>query len=310
MTAATVRPVVVGFDASPAGADAVALARAYCRTVGAHLIVATVHPAPAAISPGRVDAEWVADRHRLASEVLARARQVAGEDADYRVVASSSAAHGLHDLAEEVGAGLIVVGSHREAPEERLFAGSTAERLLSGSVCPVAVAPAGMRARPADSLLRIGVAYIEEPEAIAALSAAAAFAATANTAPVDVGADAAAFAGTGRPLLRLYTVVAAEAEVLPFGIGRDAERAFLASARETYQSALQAATARLPEGLAASGHVRTGDVVEVLADLDATEIDVLFCGSRGYGPVRRVLLGGVSSRLVRRARSPVVVVPR
>ncbi|GAA0900424.1 universal stress protein [Virgisporangium ochraceum] len=308
MTAATVRPVVVGFDASPAGADAVTLAQAYCRTVGAHLIVATVHPAPAAISPGRVDAEWIADRPRLANEVLARAREVAGEDADYRVVASSSAAHGLHDLADEVGAALIVVGSHREAPAERLFAGSTAERLLSGSMCPVAVAPAGMRSRPVNSLLRVGVAYIEEPEAIAALSAAAAFAAIAN--PVPVTGDAAAFAESGRPHLRLYTVVAAEAEVLPFGIGRDAERAFLASARETYQSALQAATARLPEGLAASGHLRTGDVVEVLADLDATEIDLLFCGSRGYGPVRRVLLGGVSSRLVRRARSPVVVVPR
>ena len=27
---------------------------------------------------------------------------------------------------------------------------------------------------------------------------------------------------------------------------------------------------------------------------------MLFCGSRGYGPARRVLLGGVSARLVRR----------
>ena len=54
----------------------------------------------------------------------------------------------------------------------------------------------------------------------------------------------------------------------------------------------------------------TGDVVEMLADLGPDDVDVLFCGSRGYGPVRRVLLGGVSSRLVRRARSPVVVVPR
>ena len=293
MTAVTVRPVVVGFDASPAGADAVTLAQAYCRTSGAHLIVATVHPAPAAISPGRVDAEWIADRHRAANQVLGRARDLIGEDADYRVVASSSAAHGLHDLAEEVGAGLIVVGSHRQGPDERLFAGSTAERLLSGSACPVAIAPVGLRERRIENLSRIGVAYIEEPEAIAALTAAATFAETANSAS-----------------LRLYTVVAAEAEVLPFGIGRDAERAFLTAARETYQSALDAATARLPAGLPASGHLRTGDVVEVLAELDATEIDLLYCGSRGYGPLRRVLLGGVSSRLVRRARSPVVVVPR
>lgn len=289
------RPVVVGFDASAAGADAVALAQAFCRTGGAHLIVATVHPAPAAISPGRVDAEWVADRHRLAGEVLARARDVAGADADYRVVASSSAAHGLHDLAEEVGAGLIVVGSHREAPGERLFAGSTAERLLSGSVCPVAIAPVGMRGRPAGGLPRVGVAYIEEPEAMAALTAAAAFVEKAGSADAE---------------LRLYTVVAPEAEVLPFGIGRDAERAFLTAARDTCQQALDAATARMPAGLSASGHLRTGDVVEVLAELDSTEIDLLYCGSRGYGPLRRVLLGGVSSRLVRRARSPVVVVPR
>jgi len=46
----------------------------------------------------------------------------------------------------------------------------------------------------------------------------------------------------------------------------------------------------------------------VLAGLD--EVDVLFCGSRGYGPARRVLLGGVSAKLIKRATRPVVVVPR
>jgi nucleotide-binding universal stress UspA family protein len=33
-------------------------------------------------------------------------------------------------------------------------------------------------------------------------------------------------------------------------------------------------------------------------------------GSRGYGPIRRVLLGGVSSRLMRHLDVPAVVVPR
>ncbi|MET0763018.1 MAG: universal stress protein [Thermoleophilaceae bacterium] len=33
-------------------------------------------------------------------------------------------------------------------------------------------------------------------------------------------------------------------------------------------------------------------------------------GSRGFGPVRRVLLGGVSSEIVRLAPCPVMVVPR
>ena len=54
--------------------------------------------------------------------------------------------------------------------------------------------------------------------------------------------------------------------------------------------------------------IRSGDVVETLSELD--DVDVLFCGSRGYGPARRVLLGGVSTRLVRGARRPLVLVPR
>jgi nucleotide-binding universal stress UspA family protein len=51
-------------------------------------------------------------------------------------------------------------------------------------------------------------------------------------------------------------------------------------------------------------------VVDALADLRPEDADVLVCGSRGYGPARRVLLGGVSSRLLRHARLPVIVVPR
>jgi len=97
---------------------------------------------------------------------------------------------------------------------------------------------------------------------------------------------------------------------MPLFIGWDAERAFLATARETYQLALDTAIAGLPPGIEATGHLLSGNVVDVLADLDENDIDLLFCGSRGYGPALRVILGGVSSRLVRRARSPVVVVPR
>ena len=43
---------------------------------------------------------------------------------------------------------------------------------------------------------------------------------------------------------------------------------------------------------------------------DAEDADLLVLGSRGYGPRRAVLLGGVSGRVVRRAACPVIVVPR
>ena len=49
----------------------------------------------------------------------------------------------------------------------------------------------------------------------------------------------------------------------------------------------------------------------VAAGVDVgVDVDVLFCGSRGYGPARRVFLGGVSTKLMRRAKLPIAVVPR
>jgi nucleotide-binding universal stress UspA family protein len=256
-------------------------------------VVAVVHPANAALGSGRVDAEWVADRHRAAEAVLNGARAVldsaGGDDgAEYRTVASSSAAHGLHDLAEDLHGQTIVVGSGRNAAKQRLFAGSTAERLLAGSGCPIAVAPAAMQTLPG-TVGRIGVAYVDTLDGRAAL------------------AEAARLARRTSSPLRLYTVVAEGDSTLPWLVGQDAEHAFLETARETYETSLQKAVDSV-QGTEADWRLLTGDVLDGLAELD--EVDVLFCGSRGYGPARRVLLGGVSARLVRRAKRPLVVVPR
>jgi nucleotide-binding universal stress UspA family protein len=289
MTAPATGPVIVGVDGGASSADALTLGRWAATTLQAPLVVAAVHPAPSAIGSGRVDAEWISDRREAAEQALDEARALPGAtDAEYLVIASSSAAHGLHDLAEHRGAALIVVGSAAAAPNARTFAGSTAERLLAGSVCPVAVAPAGMPAPPG-TLGRIGVAYVDTPDGRAALATAARLA-TRTTTP-----------------LRLVTVVARIDAARPFLLGSDAERAFLDTARESYEEALRKA-AESVSGVVVEWELRSGDVVESLAELD--DVDVLFCGSRGYGPARRVLLGGVSARLLRRARRPVVVVPR
>jgi nucleotide-binding universal stress UspA family protein len=39
-------------------------------------------------------------------------------------------------------------------------------------------------------------------------------------------------------------------------------------------------------------------------------VDLLICGSRGYGPTRAVLLGGVSRRVTSEAHCPVIVLSR
>ena len=291
-------PIVVGFEGGPSSDDALSLSSCLARGLGTRQLVVTVYPAPAPIGPGRVDAEWVVERRRTAEDVLEGARQVvesiptAAGDVDYLVLGSSSAAHGLHDIAESESAEMIVVGSFGEGPSRRLFPGSTADRLLSGATCAVAVAPRGLRKHPERELQRIGVAYIDTLDGRAALDAAARLA-------VRAGAT-----------LTLYTAVPSRAEVPALLLAKDSDEAFVDRAEDTYESALDEAMADLPSGIEATAQILPGSPVDVLAELDDDDVDLLVCGSRGYGPVRHVLLGGVSSRLVRRAASPVLVVPR
>jgi nucleotide-binding universal stress UspA family protein len=63
--------------------------------------------------------------------------------------------------------------------------------------------------------------------------------------------------------------------------------------------------------------IAEGGTYETVAGRSATELarrsadlDLLVVGSRAQGPVRRLLLGSTSTRLVREARCPVLVVPR
>jgi nucleotide-binding universal stress UspA family protein len=81
-------------------------------------------------------------------------------------------------------------------------------------------------------------------------------------------------------------------------------------ARDSYGKALEFAAAGVPPELEPRAVLLEGAVAESLAALGPDDVDMLVCGSRGYGPVRRVLLGGVSSPLIRRAQLPVTVVPR
>jgi nucleotide-binding universal stress UspA family protein len=288
--------VIVGHDGSDSGDDAAVLGARVARATGEELVAVTVYPAENPIGVGRVDAEWVAAMREHAREVSDSAQRFLSErgvQASYRVVGSGSAAHGLDDVAEAARASMIVVGSERHGARRRISPGSTGERLLHGAICPVAIAPRGFREQPVQaSIQRIGVAFVDTPEGHEA---------------AKVAGDLAAQTGA---TVTLYTVVARRAEVLSPIIGVDAEEAFLATVREDARAALDSARAALPQGVEVAEELLEGDTVEALAALDEHEADLLVCGSRGYGPVRRVLLGGVLRRLIRRAACPVVVVPR
>lgn len=77
---------------------------------------------------------------------------------------------------------------------------------------------------------------------------------------------------------------------------------------------LQAESEQLAGALAAdtSAQVltfRDSDPGRVLVE-QSEQVDLLVLGSRAYGPIRSVLLGSVSSAVMRGASCPVLVVPR
>ena len=279
-------PIVVGVDGTGSGLDAVALAARLAQATGDPLIVACVYP------EGRPSSASAAVRGP-AAQALEAAEALAEEAAaEYRTVPSSSPARGLAELAEEEDAAMVVVGSHRSGAFGRVASGSTAERLLHGSGCPVAVAPRGYRQRVTDKLRRVGVAFVDTPDGHEA---------------VRYAADLAARSGLP---LTLFSVVGVHINWFVPEAVRPEEETVPIEVRKDYQEALDRALAGLPEGVQASGELLYGEVVDELSMVGERGVDLLVCGSRGYGPVRRVLLGTVSAALVRQASVPVLVVPR
>jgi nucleotide-binding universal stress UspA family protein len=281
-------PIVVGVDGTGSGLDAVALAVRLAQATGDPLVVACVYP-----EGRRPTLEGAAAVHGPAAKALEAARALAEEAAaEYRTVPSGSPARGLAELAEEEDAAMLVVGSHRGGAFGRVASGGTAERLLHGSGCPVAVAPRGYRQRVTDKLRRVGVAFVDTPDGHEAVRYAADLAVRSGL-PLTVSSVVAVHTNWFVP-----EAVRPEEETVPVEVRKD------------YQEALDRALAGLPDGVPATGELRYGEVVDELSMVGERGVDLLVCGSRGYGPVRRVLLGTVSAALVRQASVPVLVVPR
>jgi nucleotide-binding universal stress UspA family protein len=121
---------------------------------------------------------------------------------------------------------------------------------------------------------------------------------------VTLARDLAAAAGD-----RLRVIVVLEPAV-PGGAGLAYDREW----HEHAETAQEQAQARLDDllgelGEIASGEIGVGDPVHELS-YAANELDLLVTGSRGYGPVRRVMLGSTSGKLVHQAPCPVLVLTR
>ena len=127
--------VIVGFDGNGESCDALAFGKLIAGATAAELSVAAVYP-------GRNGAS-TEPRRDFFSRVFARAAYEVGETSFTRREMIDSPARGLHGLADAEGASLIVVGSTHRGRFGEVLPGSVGNQLLSGTPCPVAVAPRG-----------------------------------------------------------------------------------------------------------------------------------------------------------------------
>ena len=223
---------------------------------------------------------------RLLDASLTRAtvctdERVAGDEPDalparprpgVRIVHAASAPAGLQRLLAEERPELLVVGSSSAAELGRTLLGGTAERILDGAPGAVVIVPRGYAHGP---LRAIGAGLLPTPEGAAAARAAATLARAAAV-----------------PLVALAILRRTP----------DAgDRAALATLDETIDA--------VAADVAVERRVLVGEPADALLRASG-RLSLLVLGSRAYGPPGVVLVGGVTRRVLRGARCPVLVVPR
>jgi nucleotide-binding universal stress UspA family protein len=282
--------ILVGVDGTAGADDAVAFALALAGVTGATLRLATAFPYDDFRS--RASNEAYRDALRVdALELIDRVAAEVGGDVPTEVVADTSPPHALHTLCEETGAALVVVGSTHRGPVGRVLPGSTAERLLHGSPCAVAIVPHGYSTGE-HPMRTIGVGYDGSDECELALASAV---------------ELARRVGAELRVMRVFDSTQVGTPALMTGPGYYLPIHKEIEARQ--KADLERRVAELPDDVGAEAVFVAGPPARELAGFSHT-VDVLLVGSRGYGPARAVLLGGISHALVRDAACPVIVLPR
>jgi nucleotide-binding universal stress UspA family protein len=273
-------PVVAAFDAATGVREPVEFGIAASDVTGAPLIIAVVH---------------TGDEESSLEQLRADLQRRGLDEVEIRTFQDRTAARGLARALDEVQPALIVLGSSKRSAIGSVFVGTTAERVIHASSCPVAVVPKGYE-RPEGGVKVIGAAYSPSDEGREALHAAA------------------SLARAGGARVRAIMVLD------PSHAGEQSSSMMAEQHHITSPSEGDAAVHRLSEeaelnevvaklGVDAEADVLVADAADGLVAA-SQNVDLLIMGSRGLGPKRAVLLGSVSRRVAERSACPVVILPR
>ena len=285
--------IVVGYTATDAGADALALGARLARSLDAQLDLVIVLPPEGTRSSAVVPPERAFEEHvRAQAEEWLRAA-AAQAPADVRCIGhvrfNESFAEGIIAAGEEFDARLVVVGAANGTTLGRHRLGSVASELMHSSTIPVALAPAGSR-RNADAdmpISRVTVAVGTRAGADALLEA---------------GVD---LATAARGTLRLVSLV-------PFDVPAGLDTGAISLVQNAHgEDVLAQVRAALPEGVTAEVERAAGDSVEdAVAHLPWHPGEVVMVGSSRLAQPRRLFLGSTAAKMLHELPVPMIVVPR
>lgn len=273
--------VLVGVDDDQGGRDAITLGKLLAGSGGALTFAHIFHadrPMPWAFQD-----PVLPDRAEAAHQLLEHAATEAGVSAHLRWEGAPSVGRGLHEVAEAIGADVLVVGSSRHGLLGRVRLADDTHAALNGAPCAIAVAPAGFAHETTGVPREIGVAYDGSPESEHALG-------VGRTLAAELGTKLSAFEAVGLPMFGYSGLSTTQPS------GRTVE--------QMVDQAHEAITA-----LGVEAHVTYGDPAEELTIYSAS-LDLLIIGSRNYGPLGRLINGSVAKQLARSARCPLLVLPR
>jgi nucleotide-binding universal stress UspA family protein len=281
--------------------DAVLAARAAvdlsARTGSELHIVHVLEPMPRYAYPGvtpEVYEHVRAIQEREASELLKEQEKRVGLDGARRTrthLKRGPAVDEILDLAEKIGAGLIVLGSRGHGPVERLVMGSVSEGVVSHASCPVLVLRGGEEAWPPVKIV-IGDDGLEAAGA-------------AGTLAVGIGA----LFGTTGLLVRAYPRLP-EADIE----GRELDARMVDDELRREERKLQRRAVELEEASGVRPKVRlaVGDPAACIlgaAQDGGAHKTLIAVGSRGLGTMQRLRFGSVSTKVLRAAEGPVLIHP-
>ena len=282
--------LVVGYLATPGGADAVALGARLARTLGAELELSIVLPvdsaATARVTVGDYDELLAEQAEKWLSEAAVPEDVVARSHVSF----AESFADGLIQEIARLEADAIVVGGSGGGLAGPYSLGSVVNELLHSSPVPVAVAPRGTRDSGVERVREVTCAIGERQGADLLLRTAVRFSKAAGTP------------------LRLASLVALDPT---FGSLRGDGDAVREHARAHAQQILDTAKEALPKDIPVTSTIVDGSTVEeAVGKLEWHDGDLIMVGSSRLSAPKRLFLGSTAAKMLRVLDVPMMVVPR